>query len=261
MPNKLVISPTKYPLHLDEAKDYLRQDATIDDSLITSLIAAATHYVEDSTNLTLVESTWQLALDEFPESRVTLLNWNPVIKINSVVYDDDTTDGNTWASSNYSLDNVTQPGRLVRGDGISYPTLKDEANVVRIEYVAGILTPFTTTNATNVIDIVAHNYSDGDVVTLSNSGGALPSGYSALTNYYVVNSTADTFQLSLTSGGSAVTISGDGTGNHYLGELPGDIKQAMLMILSKWYDCRGDSKSTVPNASDLLLASHRVYQF
>lgn len=261
MANEIVISPTKYPLHLTEVKNYIRQDDTADDDLITGLIAAATHYVEDITNQHLVEQTWEKNMDSFPDSRVTELEWNPVIKVNSVKYDDDTTDDNTWATSNYSLDKATMPARVVRADGISYPSIKDEANVVRIEYVNGILTPFSTTNATNVIDITAHNYTDGDRVVLSNSGGALPAGYFELTNYFVVNSTADTFQLSLTSGGSAVTISDDGTGNHYLGVLSNDIKQALLMIISSWYDCRGDSKRTVPNASDILLAPHRVYQF
>lgn len=55
--------------------------------------------------------------------------------------------------------------------------------------------------------------SNGDIVIFSTTGGAggLPSPIAAGTTYYAINRTSTTFQISLTSGGSAVSILGTTT--------------------------------------------------
>jgi len=80
---------------------------------------------------------------------------------------------------------------------------------------------FTTTNATNKIDAVAHGLSNGDAVILVTET-TLPAGYSENTVYYVVNKGTDDFEVSLTIGGSAVTISDDGSGNHKFVKVSGE---------------------------------------
>lgn len=52
---------------------------------------------------------------------------------------------------------------------------------------------------------------NGDVVTFSTTG-TLPTGIVAGTNYFVVNRTSTTFNISATSGGSAITTSGSQSG-------------------------------------------------
>jgi len=52
---------------------------------------------------------------------------------------------------------------------------------------------------------------NGDLVTFSTTG-ALPTGLTAGTTYYVVNRTSTTFEVSATSGGSAITTSGSQSG-------------------------------------------------
>lgn len=62
--------------------------------------------------------------------------------------------------------------------------------------------------ATDVFTVPAHGYSNDDrVVVYPIQGGSLPTGFTAGTLYYVVNASTDTFQLSATSGGSAITSS------------------------------------------------------
>lgn len=73
----------------------------------------------------------------------------------------------------------------------------------------------TLSNATNIIQDVAHGLSNGDKVRLVNSGGALPTELSKYLTYYVINKSDDDFQVSLISGGSAVTFTTDGTGLQY----------------------------------------------
>jgi hypothetical protein len=76
-------------------------------------------------------------------------------------------------------------------------------------------TTFTATNATNVANVGTDNgFADGDTVYLTTTAADLPNGWLEGTQYYVINATASTLQLSLTYGGAAVTISDDGTGTH-----------------------------------------------
>lgn len=63
-----------------------------------------------------------------------------------------------------------------------------------------------------------HGLFDGNAVTLS-ATGALPTGYSLNTTYYVINSATNTFKLSATKGGAQVTAntnSGTGTQSLYV---------------------------------------------
>jgi hypothetical protein len=72
---------------------------------------------------------------------------------------------------------------------------------------------FTANATTDYITSVAHGLSNGDVVVLTTTV-TLPAGLSLLTPYYVINKTTDTFQLSLTSGGTNIDITDTGTGVH-----------------------------------------------
>jgi hypothetical protein len=73
---------------------------------------------------------------------------------------------------------------------------------------------FTANATTDVLTSAAHGFEDDETVMFSNSGGALPAGLSNSTLYYVINSTANTFKVSLTAGGSAVNITSAGTGTN-----------------------------------------------
>jgi len=66
---------------------------------------------------------------------------------------------------------------------------------------------------TDTITIVGHGYTNGQKVTFT-STGTLPSGLVAATTYFIINATANTFQVSLTLGGSAVDITSTGAGTH-----------------------------------------------
>lgn len=77
------------------------------------------------------------------------------------------------------------------------------------------------------ITSVDHTAGDGGEFTLASHGlennaqvhfyteGTLPTGLSQTTTYYIVNSTTNTFEVSLTSGGSAIDITGNGSGTLY----------------------------------------------
>jgi len=62
-----------------------------------------------------------------------------------------------------------------------------------------------------VVGWVAHGLVDGSSLTLATTG-TLPTGLTVGTTYYVISSTADTFQLAATLGGSAINTSGSQSG-------------------------------------------------
>ncbi len=95
---------------------------------------------------------------------------------------------------------------------------------------------FTTTHGTETVNINAHGLLTGDgPVRLTNSGGALPAGYSTATDYYVIKTGTNTLQLASTRAnafaGTAVTISGDGTGTHTLTGYTGCRRPAVVATL------------------------------
>lgn len=79
---------------------------------------------------------------------------------------------------------------------------------------AAVTATITADAATDIITSAAHGLSNGDTVTFFNSGGALPTGISAATYYYVITATTNTFQISATVGGSALDITGAGSGTN-----------------------------------------------
>jgi lysophospholipase L1-like esterase len=87
---------------------------------------------------------------------------------------------------------------IVIGDSFTEPTIGDNA-----PYPVSA----TATASTDVVNKVAHGLPNGVRVKFATlTGGA---GLSTSTTYYVVNRTADTYQVSTTFGGSAVDITAD----------------------------------------------------
>ena len=71
----------------------------------------------------------------------------------------------------------------------------------------------TFTNGTNLVNLTGNTLADGDGVVFQ-TVGVLPTGLVGGQQYWVVNSGANDFQVSLTVGGSVETFTDDGTGSH-----------------------------------------------
>lgn len=84
---------------------------------------------------------------------------------------------------------------------------------------------FTTTHATETVNLSLHDLLTGDgPFTVSNSGGALPTGYVAATNYWWIKVDDDHGKLAASLANALsntpVTISSDGTGTHTISDTP-----------------------------------------
>ena len=63
---RLIVPPTVEPVTLALAKEHLRVDFTDDDNVIGLYITAAREYVENWLNIAIYQQTWCLYLDSFP---------------------------------------------------------------------------------------------------------------------------------------------------------------------------------------------------
>lgn len=72
---------------------------------------------------------------------------------------------------------------------------------------------FAASSSNNVFTAAGSSYSNGQtVVIFATAGSTLPGGFTAGAVYYVVSASTDTFKLSTSSGGTAVTVTADGSG-------------------------------------------------
>lgn len=258
---QITIAPTVEPLTLTEAKLHLRVDHTSDDSLITSLIQAVREWCEGFHNRVYILQTQQLTRDEFPD--YFELQNPPLRSVSTIKYIDSDGATQTLATSVYDVDTQSEPGRIALAYDQSWPTLRGDINSVTVTYKAGYAVSFTADDSNDVITATGHTYSDGDVIQLSNSGGALPAGLSANTNYYVRDVSGDTLKLAASSGGAAIDITDTGTGTHYLGVVPSSVIAAMKLLIAHLYEHREDVSSlkyeNMPFGVKSLLSIDRIF--
>ena len=135
----LVTAPSVEPLSLTEAKAFLRVTFDDDDALIAKLVAGARARAEERQGRAYLTQTWDLYLDAFPGSEEAIeIPLPPLLSITSVTYTTSADVPVVLAASEYYVDSVTQPGRILPAFGKSWPsdTLRI-ANGVVVRFVAG----------------------------------------------------------------------------------------------------------------------------
>lgn len=111
------------------------------------------------------------------------------------------------SSAGTALPNPVYAGRW-------YPLIKSgthyrEVSGVTLAVTSGGPTSCTMDASTDTITATAHGLNNGNIVQIA--GVAVPGGLAASTNYYVIASTANTFKLATSMGGSAIDITSAGT--------------------------------------------------
>lgn len=150
-----VTGPTVEPISRIEAREHLRLDDDVDDAQVRAYTLAARMWAENYTGRALITRTVAQHLDGFSQLDTPLwegwktgpdiikyennieLAMAPVISVANVKYftKDDTE--HTWASSNYYVDSVREPARIVLRSGGNYPTNLRAANALKITFDAG----------------------------------------------------------------------------------------------------------------------------
>lgn len=123
---------------------------------------------------------------------------------------------------------------------------------------------------TDICTATAHGLQTGDgPIRLTNSGGALPAGLAAATDYYVIRLDADTFSLATSRAnalaGTAIDITDAGTGTHTLADtastkrletvadgIDTDSDTGAALAAATWTDLTVDAAECVLDAGEEL---------
>ena len=136
---RLKTAPTLTPVSVAEAKTHLRIDSsfTADDDYITTLISVATSAAENYTNLALMEQSWYLDIDAFPDYFNLLKGTLRQLTVNSITYSDADNASQTLAASNYFGDGSIKPARIYFAPDATIPSTYDKPNAVVVDFTLG----------------------------------------------------------------------------------------------------------------------------
>jgi uncharacterized phiE125 gp8 family phage protein len=139
------VAPTGEPLSLDEAKAQLILHQEDDNALVQDCVRAARDAAEDYLGHGLLTQTWQATFPRFFDVMWLPMAWPlqndalanpstaPVVK-----YYDTAGTLQTLATTDYLVDTVSRPGRILRAPSKSWPSLQgDRLMGVEITYVVG----------------------------------------------------------------------------------------------------------------------------
>lgn len=134
---KVITAAASNVLTTAEVKNHLKVDTTADDTLIDNLIIAATNSCQEYTNRLFITTEITQYGDNW--SDVAELFKSPVqTTLFNVKYWDTTGTLQTLGTTKYTLDNVSQPARLVPSPDESWPSIIDGLNAIEINYKVGV---------------------------------------------------------------------------------------------------------------------------
>lgn len=138
----LYAAPAIEPVTKTEVKAASIIDFSDDDTLLDSLIAAVTGYLDGADGILgrcLVEQTWDLKVDCFPTWGIIAIPLAPLISVESITYVDTNGDTQTLAGSVYQAFGVgaSQGGQVGLAFNESWPGTRDVQEAVTIRFKAG----------------------------------------------------------------------------------------------------------------------------
>ena len=134
---QVVTAASGDPVSLSEAALHCRIDSTTDHPALQAMIRAATKAAEQYLSRPILTRTYRQFFDAWPCGNALELRRSPLVSVTHVKTYDDADTATTFASSNYFVDTVSQPGRIVLRSAASWPTADRVANPIEVEYKAG----------------------------------------------------------------------------------------------------------------------------
>lgn len=214
--HNLVTAPTTEPITIAEAKAHLRIDDTDDDPLVNTLIIVTRQAVEEFLGRALITQTWQVFYDRFPNNYYR-----------SYGNCDITSFGTEEVPFNYYQDNLNRTDRAIE---ILKPPLQSVTHIK------------TYANDDTETIFAASNYQVSTYSGVTPTRGRITFRDGAAFPFFTRN--ADGIEIQF--------IAGYGTAS----DVPDQLKQAMLLMIAKLYEDRGDcdeGDTTMSNTVKLLL--------
>jgi uncharacterized phiE125 gp8 family phage protein len=135
------VQPTDEPLTIHDARQQCRVDTDEDDNLIADYLQAAREFCEEFTSRTFLTTTWRMRMDGFPNNDGPIILPRPPLQtVTSVTYQDTAGVATVLASSKYTIDSDSEPGRIILAYGQSWPSVRDIQQAVTVVFIAGWMT-------------------------------------------------------------------------------------------------------------------------
>jgi hypothetical protein len=115
-----------------------------------------------------------------------------------------------------------------------------------------------TIAAPGVVSWTAHGLSNGDGVKFTTTG-ALPTGLTAGTTYYVVSASTDAFSVAETPGGAAITTSGSQSGTHTATSVPTPTTEYFYALVQTAAEQGGGANTSLMLSSTLEINSASAF--
>ena len=131
------VEPTLEPLTLAEIRDHCRIDGESEDAILAAFLVSARRHLEEIAGVAFLTQTLIRTMDRFPSSDVLYLPRPPLQSVTSISYLDADGVAQTFAAANYTVDTLSEPGRIGLVPGSSWPTTRQQIAAVSITYVAG----------------------------------------------------------------------------------------------------------------------------
>ena len=139
-----ITAPATEPLTASSLRDHLHLDAddvSGSDSRLNPLISAATLHLERVTRRRFVTQTWNAAFDSFTDATqdgdTIYLPYSPVQSVSAVTYIDVNGTRTNCANTVYELGIVNGLSVLRLKYGQVWPSVRDQADAVNVQYVCG----------------------------------------------------------------------------------------------------------------------------
>ncbi|MBT8449473.1 MAG: head-tail connector protein [Gammaproteobacteria bacterium] len=133
---KLQTPAASYPISVDDAKLHGRITNDAEDGYVMAIIGAATSRAEKITGRAFISQTWIEYLDCWPAQ--IYLRKGDVQSVTSVKYIDTDDVVQTLPDTEYDVDLISNPARIIPSYGNSWPSnIKNTLNPIYIEYVCG----------------------------------------------------------------------------------------------------------------------------
>ncbi len=135
---KQITAPASESITLDEAKSQCHIDGTSEDAYLMGLIIAAREWCEEHDWRSYLTQTWELWLEAWPSSGIIKLPKPPLASVTSIKYYDTADVEATFAATDYFVDTISVPGRVVLKYNKTWPTTQLRTmNSIVVRYVAG----------------------------------------------------------------------------------------------------------------------------
>lgn len=135
---KLISAPASEPVTAAEIITRLGiTSGDVSSADMDALIKGARQWAEQYTERAFITQTWEKRLDAFSADGIELAR-GPVQSITSVKYvDSDGAVQTLVADTDYVFEDYSDPAFVLPAYGTSWPSPRDEANAVRVQFVSG----------------------------------------------------------------------------------------------------------------------------